>query len=180
MAFGSQTLPHAQPQVIVMMGVAGAGKTHVGRALATTLGWRFLEGDDYHSASNVEKMAHGHPLTDADRAPWLAALRDELGAIIGRAEHAVLACSALKQQYRDALVPAGVDRAVIAFVFLDVPRDVLLQRLATRTGHFAPPELLPSQLATLEAPADALCVDGTMSVADIVDTICRAFHLDRA
>lgn len=165
------------PRIIIMMGVAGAGKTHVGRALATALHWSFYEGDDFHSAANVDKMAHGHPLNDADRAPWLAALRDLLGDAMARGEHAVLACSALKQRYRDALIPPGVDRNAVAFVFLDVPRDVLAQRLATRTGHFAPPELLPSQLATLEQPADALRVDGTKTPDEIVDAICRAFDL---
>jgi gluconokinase len=168
------------PRVIIMMGVAGAGKTHVGRALAAALHWSFYEGDDFHSAANVEKMAHGHPLDDADRAPWLAALRDALGNALARGEHVVLACSALKQRYRDALIPPGVERNAVAFVFLDVPRDVLAERLATRTGHFAPPALLPSQLATLEQPTDALRVDGTKTPDEIVDAICRAFHLQRA
>lgn len=155
-------------RVVVIMGVSGAGKTVVGQALAEALGWTFLEGDDYHPAANVEKMSHAIPLDDADRAPWLAALRNLIASVIARDEHAVLACSALKQSYRDMLVPPDAPPGAVRFVFLDVPRDVLLQRLETRRGHFMPPELLDSQLATLEHPRDAVRMDGTLPVPEIV------------
>src|SRR4051812_35572067 len=145
---------------IIIMGVSGAGKTAVGEALAKELGWPFHEGDDYHSPHSVRKMARGEGLTDEDRAPWLAALSHLIHRIVTDCEHGVIACSALKQQYRDELVPAGIPPNAVRFVYLEVPREVLEQRLAHRTHHFAPPELLPSQLATLEEPRDALRVNG--------------------
>ena len=157
------------------MGVSGAGKTYVGRALADALGWRFYEGDDFHPAANIEKMSHGHPLSDADRAPWLTALRDLIGNAIASGERAVLACSALKQRYRESLVPKGTPHETVRFVYLDVPESVLAERLAKRRGHFMPPELLASQLATLEKPRDALRIDGTRPVLEIVDTVRTAF-----
>ncbi len=150
------------------MGVSGAGKTLVGHALAAAVGWPFYEGDDYHSQANVDKMAHGIPLDDADRAPWLAALRDLIAGVISRGEHGVLACSALKQHYRDVLVPENAAPGAVRFVFLDVPKPVLLERLKDRKGHFMPPELLDSQLATLEHPRDAVRIDGTRPVPEIV------------
>jgi gluconokinase len=159
------------PNVIVVMGVAGAGKTVVGRALAAALGWQFIEGDDFHSAANVDKMSHGIPLTDADRAPWLQALCDAIAKAIGAHEHVVVACSALKQAYRDALVPNAAPAGSVRFVFLDVAVAILFQRLAARTHHFAGPALLESQLATLERPRDALAVDGTRPPAEIVRMI---------
>ncbi len=162
------------PNVIVVMGPAGAGKTVVGRALAGALDWRFIEGDDFHSEASLAKMTHGEPLTDDDRAPWLAALRAAIGDVIQANDHAVLACSALKHAYRVALIPADAGEGAVRFVFLDVPADVLRQRLATRVGHFAPPELLPSQLATLEIPRHAVRIDGTRSPSDIVRDIRAA------
>jgi gluconokinase len=158
------------------MGVSGAGKTAVGRALATMLHWRFIEADDYHSAANKEKMHRGEGLTDADRAPWLAALHDVLTDVLAHDAHAVLACSALKEAYRKTLVPANAARDDVRFVYLDVPVDVLRERLKDRKHHFAPPELLGSQLATLEKPRDAMWVDGTKSIDEIADTVRRAIE----
>lgn len=158
-------------QVLVIMGVSAAGKTTVGRALAHDLGWAFYDADDYHSAHNIAKMRAGEPLNDDDRRPWLAALRRLVGDIVGRGDHGILACSALKQSYRRALTPAGIQGGRVRFVFLDVPEPVLEKRIARRRGSFAPPELLPSQLATLERPHDALCVDGARPVSDIVKSI---------
>jgi gluconokinase len=165
------------PNVIIVMGPAGAGKTAVGQALATAAGWRFLEGDDYHTAANVEKMSHGIPLDDNDRRPWLAALRDEIAREIHRGGHAILACSALKHAYRESLRVKDAPPNAVRFVYLDVPRAVLAERLAARKHHFAPPELLDSQLATLEKPRDALWVDGTRPIPDIVARVMASFHL---
>jgi gluconokinase len=156
------------------MGVSGAGKTEVGRALAAAIGWPFHDADEYHSPASIDKMEHGRGLTDADRAPWLARLHDLVTHAVASGERIVLACSALKERYRDLLRPAGADRRAIQFVYLDVPRAVLEERLHTRHGHFAPPALLESQLATLEKPHDALWVDGTRTPAEIV-----AFIRDR-
>ena len=158
------------------MGVAGAGKTTVGRELAQAIGWEFHDADDFHSAANVAKMHRGEGLTDADRQPWLEALCRLIAAIVHEQRHAVLACSALKQAYRDMLVPQGIPAASIRFVFLDVPVEELEKRLVNR-HHFAPPALLSSQLATLEAPRDAVWIDGTRPVAAEVQSIREAFGL---
>jgi gluconokinase len=163
------------PRLIIVMGVAGAGKTLIGRALATALGWRFYDGDDYHSAANIEKMREGDALSDADRAPWLDALRALIGEVIETGARAVLACSALKQSYRDKLVPEGVPPGAVRWVYLSVPESVLADRLKHRAGHFAPPELLPGQLATLEEPRDALWIDGTRPPEEIVRMVRDAF-----
>jgi gluconokinase len=136
-------------RAIVVMGVAGAGKTLVGRALAERLGWRFVDGDDHHPEANRAKMAAGTPLTDDDRWPWLDRLRALLDAAM--AEGTVLACSALKGSYR-ARLGAGDPR--VAFLFLDGDPAVIAARLEARRGHYMPPTLLASQLATLETPVD--------------------------
>ncbi|HXT18209.1 MAG TPA: gluconokinase [Gemmatimonadaceae bacterium] len=164
------------PNVVVVMGVSGAGKTAVGQALADATGWRFVEGDAYHPASNIEKMSHGIGLTDEDRRPWLAALRDVVEQVVREDDHAILACSALKHDYRETLRVPNAGRAV-RFVFLDVPPEVLAQRLAERKHHFAPPELLHSQLATLEKPRDALRVDGARPIPEIVEQVVNELRL---
>jgi len=159
------------------MGVAGAGKTTVGQELAQALGWEFRDADDFHSAANVAKMHCGEGLTDEDRKPWLETLRHLIATTVHEHRYMVLACSALKQSYRDVLMPPDVQRGAVRFVYLDVPASELRHRLAERTGHFAPPELLTSQLATLEPPRDAVWVHGTRPVATEVETIRRAFGL---
>lgn len=156
------------------MGVAGSGKTTIGRALANSLGWPFVDADDYHSRENIARMRRGLPLTDADRVPWLAALHGVIARALDRRESLVLACSALKERYRVAL--AGGLRTV-RFVYLTAPEAVLRDRLANRTDHFARPNLLDSQLATLEPPADALEIDATLPVDQIVVRIRREFGL---
>ncbi len=143
------------PKVIVLMGVCGVGKTTVGRLLAVEIGGAFEEGDAFHPPENVAKMASGRPLDDSDRAPWLAAMARGIGEWLGRERPTVLACSALKAAYRDVLA-AG--RPGIAFVHLTGEPDLIARRMAARTDHYMPPTLLPSQLATLEAPADAVTV----------------------
>lgn len=141
--------------VIVVTGVSGSGKSTLGRALAADLGWPFVEGDDHHPPGNVAKMARGEPLDDADRAPWLARLRDLVAAWVAAGEDGVLACSALKARYREAL--AGASGAV-RFVFLGGSPAVLRERLHGRQGHFMPADLLESQLAALEPPQGAVRV----------------------
>jgi gluconokinase len=133
--------------IIIVMGVSGSGKTTVGIALGTALGWPFVDGDTLHPAANVAKMAAGHPLTDADRAPWLAAIAGLMDKWAAAGGDGVIACSALRRAYRDVLRRDGA-----RFVFLDVDRSLLAARLAHRHGHFMPAALLDSQLATLEPP----------------------------
>lgn len=165
------------PEVIVVMGVAGAGKTLVGKTLARATGWAFYDADDFHSRANIDKMSRGEGLTDEDRRPWLAAMYAVIAGIVARADHAVLACSALKEWYRRALVPEKAPVGAVRFVYLDVPESVLHERLARREHHFAPPELLPSQLQTLEPPADALWEDGTQPPDEIVRSIRASLGL---
>ena len=150
------------PRVIVLLGVSGAGKSTIGRMLAARLGWPFFEGDDFHSPSNREKMRRGIPLRDADRRPWLDAIRAKIDEVLEAGGSAVVACSALKRAYRERLRRDGV-----FFVYLKADRDVLEQRLARRRGHFFDPRLLESQLATLEEPARAL----TANAADPPDAV---------
>jgi gluconokinase len=171
------TDPVSRIRVIVVMGVTASGKTTVGRALADALRWRFDDADDLHSPENKAKMHRGEGLTDADRAPWLAKLAALVDDIVVNGEHAILACSALKQTYRDALTPPNARDGAVRFVFLDVPEEVLRQRLAKRAHHFATASLLPSQFATLEIPSDALCVDGTRPAAEIVQSVRTAFGI---
>jgi len=162
----------AAPRIIVLMGPAGAGKTTVGLALGESLGWRFLDADDFHSAENVAKMHRGIGLTDADRKPWLRAIHDALAALYAQHVNVVLACSALKEEYRRAIVPADAADDV-RFVYLRAPAAVLQERLASRAGHYAGPQLLASQLETLEEPRDALWVDATCDPEEIVRRIRR-------
>jgi carbohydrate kinase (thermoresistant glucokinase family) len=154
---------------IVLMGVAGSGKTTIGRLVAARLDAPFVDADDFHSADAIAAMHAGHPLDDAERAPWLERVRDAV-----RAEGdgpVVLACSALKRAYRDVLrdgVPG------LTFVDLDVDADTLARRLAARTGHYAGADLLPSQLATLELGDDVVRVDATGTPAEVADRVLAA------
>jgi len=161
------------------MGVSGAGKTEIGRALADAIQWTFYDADAYHSAANIAKMHRGEGLSEADRAPWLAKLHALVTDVIASNQRCVLACSALRESYRDALRPANAGPGDVRFVYLDVPREVLEERLRTRHGHFAPPELLGSQLATLETPHDALWVDGTGTPQEIVAFIRDQLGLEQ-
>jgi gluconokinase len=162
--------------IIIVMGVAGVGKTTVGAGLAEALGWRLVDADDLHPPANVEKMRHGQPLSDADREPWLAAVGAVIARALGAGESLVVACSALKAAYRLRL---GGNDPRVRFVHLQAPRTVLAARLAARTGHFAGASLLDSQLADLETPpaGDALVVDGTWPPARLVTEIRRALDI---
>lgn len=156
-----------QPIVAVFMGVSGSGKSTLGAAVAAELGWSFYDGDDFHPAANVAKMAAGIPLTDADRRPWLARLHDLIADHLAQGEPAVVACSALKKSYRDQL-RAGNERLV--FVYLRGDRERIARRLAKRRGHYMPADLLDSQFADLEAPGpdEALIVDIDATVGQVV------------
>ena len=153
--------------VILLMGVTGSGKTTVGKALAESLHWLFADADDFHPPSNVAKMRAGIPLNDADRAPWLAALRTQIDEWLHAGANAVLACSALKESYRQKLVVTSD----VPVVYLRGSRELIAERLKERHGHYMDPNLLPSQFATLEEPQGALVVDVDASVAEIVSRI---------
>jgi gluconokinase len=143
--------------LVIIMGVAGSGKSSIAEALAASGGWPFIEADDHHSAANKQKMASGTPLTDADRADWVGSL---CRAVSARPEaRVILACSALTPYVQDGL-RAGAGRAC-RFVLLDVPREELARRIAARQDHFMPVSLLDSQLEALQPPDDVLVVDGT-------------------
>jgi gluconokinase len=154
---------------VVIMGVAGSGKSTVGALLAARLGVPFLEGDDAHSAAAKAQMAKGIPLTEAQRAPWLDRLHAELAAHASTG--VVLACSALTVESRRRL--AG-DLTTVSFVALIAPEDALAARLAARTGHFVGPELLASQLATLELDPDVETVDAMQPLERVIDAAAKA------
>lgn len=139
----------ANPQVVVLMGVSGCGKTTVGKRLAERLGWHFQEGDALHPQANVEKMASGHPLTDEDRWPWLEKVAAWIEARLDTGEHGIITCSALKRAYRDLLDRRGHG---IVFVYLAGSERMIAARIAGRHGHFMPQSLLASQFADLEEP----------------------------
>ena len=153
------------------MGVSGSGKSTVGASLAQRLECPFLDADDFHPAANVEKMKRGIPLNDEDRMPWLARLHDELEHRLGSGASVVLGCSALKESYRKIL-EEGLSQ--IDFVFLDVDQLTLTERLEKRKAHFFPKELLESQFAALERPADAIVVDACLQFQDVVEQIVSA------
>ena len=168
---------------IVVFGPSASGKTTVGRALSARLGWPFFEGDDFHSPENVARMRAGVPLGDAERAPWLAALAQMIAEHADKGADGVLACSALKRRYRAELVPPGAPTGTVQFVFLRADRALLAERLATRRGHFFPPQLLDSQIADLEQPtgeepAPVLEVDASQPVERIVQRICESLGLN--
>jgi gluconokinase len=160
--------------VVILMGVAGSGKTLVGRALAAELGWRFVEGDDYHPDANVSKMREGNALDDADRAPWLAALHSVIARAIDRREHLVVACSALKKRYRETL---RGELHPVRFVHLAADAATVRKRLASRHDHFGGTALLESQLDALEAPTDAFAVEATNPPERILAAIRQEFGI---
>jgi gluconokinase len=167
-----------EPQHLVVMGVAGSGKTTIAGRLAARLDYAFADADDFHSATNVAKMARGEPLTDADRAPWLESLAEWIATQHRTGRSTVLACSALKRRYRDTLRSAAPRHVV--FVHLDAPREALLERMRQRQGHYMPSALLDSQLATLEplgADEPGTRLDATQTPAAIVDNILENISL---
>lgn len=156
--------------VVVMMGVSGAGKTTIGRLVAERLQWPFYDGDDFHPAANVAKMASGEPLNDEDRGPWLARLRDLIEAHLEEDEAAIIAASALKKAYRETL---RVGDPRVRFVFLEGDFDLIWARMARRPDHYMKAEMLRSQFAALEVPREeeALAVDVERSAEAVADEV---------
>lgn len=153
--------------VVILTGVTGSGKTTVGRLLAGELGRKFYDADDLHPAANVEKMRRGEPLDDADRAPWLAAVRAIIEKALAGGENAVIACSALKESYRAMLQVSPK----VVFVYLKIDPALAKERLTRRTGHFMNPSLVQSQFDALEESATALEVDASAPPAEIIRTV---------
>jgi gluconokinase len=162
--------------IVIVMGVSGAGKTTIGTLLARRLGWHFVEADDFHSDAARARMAAGHGLTDADRAPWLERLSAVIAEYAKDGRSMVLACSALKEKYRRQLRAAGKDAGVV-FVYLQVPPEVAIERLAHRAGHYAKANLAPSQFADLEEPGNAIVVDATRSPNEVVEEIVEGVEM---
>jgi gluconokinase len=150
------------------MGVAGSGKTTVGKALAETLGWEFHDADDFHSAENILKMSRGVPLDDDDRLPWLDALHALVYTCLLENRPGVLACSVLKETYRQALL---ADHPKVFLVYLKGDYALILRRMASRPGHYMRPEMLKSQFDALEEPVYGLTVDASLPVEEIVRRI---------
>jgi gluconokinase len=166
--------------VIIVMGVSGSGKTDVGEALAKRLGWVFEDADNWHPASNIEKMQSGVALTDEDREPWLRSLSSAVRNWIASERDVVLACSALRKWHRNALRKGVPDRKSIRFVCLKGTYEEIDRRLRLRVGHFMPESLLESQFATLEEPgaSEALVIDVSQAVASVVDAIVTGLRWD--
>lgn len=159
--------------VVILMGVTGAGKTTVGKALAAELHWRFVDADDFHPAANIAQMRRGIPLTDEDREPWLAALHDTIESWLAGGQDVVLACSALKQSYR-ALLAVSPD---VKIVYLKGAPGLFAERLSHREGHYMNPALLQSQFQALEEPHGVPEINVAQAVPAIVKDIREALHL---
>jgi gluconokinase len=155
--------------VLIIMGVAGSGKSTIGQMLARLLSAAFYDGDDLHPAENRDKMRRGVPLTDEDRRPRLKTIRALVDRCLTSGINAVIACSALKRQYRDAII---IDPKTVRVVYLKGARELIVQRLEQRRGHFFRTDLLESQLNTLEEPSDAIVEDISRAPQMIVDSIC--------
>jgi len=150
------------------MGVSGCGKSSVGKSLAQALGWKFYDADDFHPPANVAKMADGIPLDDSDRAPWLGALNELIAAALKVDQPGVLACSALKERYRQQLTNSN---EVVQIVYLKGSYDLIWSRMVKRMDHYMKPHMLKSQFDALEEPANALTVDVSLPVDEIVRKI---------
>lgn len=157
-------------QAVILMGVSGCGKTTIGQLLAQQLGWEFIESDDYHSAENIRKMARGVPLTDEDRQPWLESLHNVLHNFSAQERPVVMACSALRENYRNILAD---DLPGILFVYLKGSYALIEARLAARPAHFMKAGMLRSQFETLQEPEDALALDIAQSPAEICRQITQ-------
>jgi gluconokinase len=164
-------MPNDHPRAVILMGVAASGKTAAGKKVAEKLHWVFLDADNFHPPANIEKMKHGIPLNDDDRVPWLQRLHDELQHQLAEHHSVILACSALRESYRNKLrdhVPS------LTFVHLDVDAETIRNRLQHRTAHFFPKELMESQFATLEKPKDAIIVDARKPLDAVVDQVIQS------
>jgi gluconokinase len=160
--------------IIIIMGVSGVGKTTVGELLSRQTGWPFYDADDFHSPANIEKMRSGVALTDDDRWPWLDRINGVLREADRRGESAILACSALKERYRDRLAQ-GME--AVRWVYLAGEFDLIKQRIDARKGHYMTAKLLESQFAALEAPADALKVDVSAEPEQLAARVSSALAL---
>ena len=155
---------------LIVMGVSGSGKTTIGKALALELGWDFYDADDFHSQANIAKMEGGIPLTDPDRAPWLISLHDLIESCLTRHLPGVLACSALKESHRKKLLNGN---SGVQLIYLKGSYELIWSRMSARKDHYMRPEMLKSQFDALEEPTDALSVDISLSVDEIVQEILR-------
>ncbi len=162
-----------QPMIILLMGVSGSGKTTVGKLLADSLHWEFRDADEFHSPQNIEKMRQGIPLTEADRTPWLQELQAALKHWLQENKQVVLACSALKNSYRQSLL---IDHDRIKLVYLKGSYSLIQKRLQERHNHYMSADLLESQFNTLEEPLDALVIDVAQPTQLIIETIRSALE----
>ena len=177
----NSSLPHPQspgnktpPTAIVVIGVSGCGKTTIGRGLSEQLGWPFYDADDFHPPSNIEKMANGIPLNDNDRQPWLNRLHELIDNHLSQDQSLVLACSALKEKYRQ-LLKGDLER--VWFVHLQGDFDLIYNRMQKRAGHYMQAEMLRSQFADLEQPQDAYSISIDAPVQNILDQIINKLNL---
>lgn len=162
------------PRILLLMGVAGSGKTTIGRRLAAELGWPYHEADDFHSAANKDKMGRGLPLDDHDRAPWLAAIRAAIDECLAAGRNAVFTCSGLKEKYRRVLMDGAPG---VKLVYLACDFEMSLARVGRRRGHYMKADMVKSQFEALEVPADALTLDTKLSPDKIVASIKRELSL---
>lgn len=154
----------------IVMGVSGSGKTSVGKSLAEHLGWDFYDADDFHPPANVEKMANGMPLNDSDRVHWLASLHDLISSCLIHNKPGVLACSALKEHYRQRLLENNVG---VQLVYLNGSYELIWSRMNQRKDHYMKADMLKSQFDALEEPVDGLTVDISLSVEEIVQVVLK-------
>jgi gluconokinase len=164
----------SSPRIILIMGVAGSGKTTIGRRLAADLGWPYHEADDFHSAANKDKMARGIPLDDYDRAPWLASIRAAIDDCLAAGGSAVFTCSGLKDKYRRVLMEGAPG---VTLVYLATDLETSLARVGRRQGHYMKADMVKSQFEALEVPTDALTLDTRLSPEKIVAAIKRTLSL---
>jgi gluconokinase len=150
------------------MGVSGCGKTTIGKALAMKLGWDFYDADDFHTSENIAKMSSGIPLVDDDRSPWLVSLHALISTCLKENKHGVMACSALKERYRQMLLTGNKG---VLIVYLKGDYDLIWARMVARPGHYMKPEMLKSQFDALDEPTNGLVVDMSLSVDEIVTHI---------
>lgn len=160
---------------VIVMGVSGCGKSSVGESLARSLGWDFYDADNFHPPANVAKMANGTPLDDSDRAPWLASLHDMISSSLKADQPGVLACSALKERYRQQLMDSNDG---VQVVYLKGTYDLIWSRMEKRTDHYMKPHMLQSQFEVLEEPTDALTMDISLPVEEIVQEIIKQYRLE--
>lgn len=162
------------PKILLIMGVAGSGKTTIGRRLAAELSWPYHEADDFHSAANKEKMGRGIPLDDYDRAPWLAAIRAAMDECLAAGRSAVFTCSGLKDKYRRVLMDGAPG---VSLVYLATDLETSLARVGRRKGHYMKADMVQSQFAALEVPTNAFSVDTRLPPEKIIAEIRRALSL---